>query len=289
MPITTIIVPSKSEKFFAKTIQDILEKATGEIDVIGILDGYELLKEEYSSDPRVRYIHLEPTFHAKKRQGINRAVSEAKGDYVMSVDAHCMFAHGFDEQLIKDHEPNWIQIPRRRRLNAEDWMVEEDGRPPVDYEYIMFRPLFAPKEPGIHGFKWDERTLANQDKMIDDTIHFQGSCWFMTKEWFQRQQFMDNVNYMGWGQESEELGMTTWKNGGYVKTNKNTWYAHLHKGTQYGRMYHLSLKETRASYAYSHKHWLVDNNDFFIKYVERFPQMPGWPNDWRDRIRSLKK
>jgi len=263
-----------------------LEKATGEIEVIGILDGYELPKNEYSTDSRVKYIHLEPTFEAKKRQGINRAVSEAKGDYVMSVDAHCMFAKGFDEQLLMDHEPNWIQIPRRQRLDAENWCIEEDGRPPVDYEYIMFRPLFA-QEPGIHGFKWDERTLANQDKMIDDTIHFQGSCWFMTKEWFQRMHFMQVEGYQGWGQEAEEMGMTTWKNFGWVKTNKNTWYAHLHKGTKYGRMYHLSLKETRRSYAYSYKYWIKDNQKFFISLVEKFPLMPGWPADWKSRIEKL--
>jgi hypothetical protein len=199
-----------------------------------------------------------------------------------------MFAPGFDLQLIKDHNPNWIQIPRRKRLDAENWCVEEDGRPPVDYEYIMFRPLFAPDLPGIHGFKWDERTLANLDTPLDDTIHFQGSCWFMTKEWYQRQQFMQVEGYQGWGQEAEELGMTTWKAGGMVKTNKNTWYAHLHKGNKYGRMYHLSLKEVRASYEYSHTHWIVDNQKFFISLVERFPRMPSWPDNWKARIEGIK-
>ena len=110
--MVTIIIPSKTEKFLKKTIEDVLIKATGEIEVLPVLDGYWPPEEEIVKDSRVRYIHMEPSQKTQKRHGINRAVNEAKGDYVMSVDAHIMFAPGFDEQLVKDHNPNWIQVPR---------------------------------------------------------------------------------------------------------------------------------------------------------------------------------
>lgn len=280
----SIAIPSKTEKFLQRTILDVLEKATGEIEILPILDGYDPPKKEIVKDPRVRYIRLPAVSFSQKRQGINRAVSEAKGEYVMSLDAHCMMAKGFDVQLAKDHKPNWVQIPRRNRLDAEKWALQPqvDTRPPIDYEYIMFPPLI--NDHAIHGFKWDARTLANWDKQIDDTIQFQGSCWFMTKKWFHKMGFMQVEGYTGWGQEAEEISLTTWKNGGRVVTNKNTWYAHLHKGPVHGRMYHLSRDENRRSYAYSYNKWLSENRDFFISLIEKFPLMPGWSADWKRKL-----
>ncbi len=280
----SIAIPSKTEKFLQRTILDVLEKATGEIEVLPILDGYNPPEEEIVKDPRVRYIRLPSVNFSQKRQGINHAVSEAKGEYVMSLDAHCMMAKGFDKQLIKDHQPNWVQIPRRNRLDAEKWSLQPqiDNRPPIDYEYIMFPPLLC--DHAIHGFKWDARTLSRSKNLVDDTIQFQGSCWFMTKKWFHKMGFMQVEGYTGWGQEAEEISFTTWKNGGRVVTNKNTWYAHLHKGPVHGRMYHLSREENRRSYAYSYNLWLVENRDFFISLIEKFPLMPGWPANWKQKL-----
>ena len=291
-PVVTVIIPTKTELFLEKTTRDVLQKATGEIEVIVVLNGYHLPEKEVVLDPRVRYLYLEPQEYTTKRQSVNWAVSEAKGDYVMSVDAHVMFAPGFDEQLVKDHNPNWLQVPRRNRLDAENWclQVQGDQRPPIDYEHIMFPPLITPNNEGtyaIHGFRWDEKTNLRRDIPIDDIIEFQGSCWFMTKEFFQRMGFMRIEGYTGWGQEAEELSFTTWQNGGRVVVNKNTWYAHLHKGEKYGRMYWMSRTENRGSYRYSYQHWIIDNKEFIISLFEKFNKdllMPGWPKDWKDKL-----
>ena len=201
----------------------------------------------------------------------------------MSLDAHCMMAPGFDEQLVKDHQPNWVQVPRRNRLDAENWCIQtqSDSRPPIDYEYTMWPLKFTP--PSLHGFKWDARTLERWDTPIDDTMHIQGSCWFMTKDWFNKCNFMD-LKYQGWGQEGEEIVLQTYFKGGNVKTNKNTWYAHLHKGKKHGRMYHLKISETRASSAYAYDYWVIKNRDFYTKFIERFWPLIGWPKDWRNLL-----
>ena len=282
--MVSIVVPSKTEKFLEQTTRDILAKATGDIEVLVVLDGYELPPEQIVDDPRVIYIHLPAANISQKRQGINRAVLESHGDYVMSVDAHCMFAPGFDEQLVKDHNPNWVQIPRRNRLDAENWCLQpqSDDRPPIDYEYPMFPPLV--KDKSLHGFKWDKRTLERWSIPIDDTLTFQGSCWFMSKDWFNKCGFMQVEGYTGWGQEAEEISFTTWKNGGRVVTNKNTWYAHLHKGQKYGRMYNLSRSECRDSYEYSYNQWVIKNKEFFISLIEKFMPIPGYPDNWKEKI-----
>jgi hypothetical protein len=278
----SIAIPSRKEVFLNQTIRDVLSNATGEIEVFPILDGYE--PDELIEDPRVTYIRLPVVQHTQKRHGINQMAVNCQGDYLMSLDAHCMVAKGFDEQLVKDHQPDWVQIPRRNRLDAENWCIQKqsDNRPPIDYEHTMWPMKFDPY--GLHGFRWDARTLERIDIPLDDTMHFQGSCWFMTKEWFNAMDLMQIEGYSGWGQEAEEIGLKTWRAGGRVITNKNTWYAHLHKGPKYGRMYWMSRESIRACNRFSYQYWVHDNKDFFVDHIEKFWPVPGWPRDWKKRL-----
>ncbi|MDD5013718.1 MAG: glycosyltransferase [Atribacterota bacterium] len=289
----SIVIPSKTEVFLKNTVEDVLKKATGEIEIFPVLDGYDLKSDEIIEDERVKYIKLEPTWYCKKRHGINKVIYElAKGKYVMSLDAHCMMDYGFDEVLIKDLEEDWIAIPRRNRLDAKNWCIQKqsDSRPPIDYEYIMYPPKFDPI--GFHGFKWDDRTLERWNVKVDDTITMQASCWIMHKSWFEKNGFMQIEGFTGWGMEAEELCFTTWLRGGRVITNKNTWYAHLHKGREYGRMYFLPKKETRGCNAFTFDYFV--NNKVpkvihkFSWLIEKFMPMPGWASDWEKQLYSDK-
>ena len=278
----SIVIPSKNEKFLIKTVKDILEKATGEIEVYPVLDGYE--PDEIFDDPRVHWVRFPPTQYSKKRQAINLVAQISNGEYLMSSDAHCMYAKGFDEALTKDLKDNWVAVPRRHRLDAENWSLQTqvDNRPPIDYEYLMWPKKFNP--PAFHGFKWDAKTLEKKDVMIDDIIEIQASCWVMSKKHFFNMGFMQIEGYQGWGQEGEEICMTTWYKGGRVVVNKNTWYAHLHKGPTYGRMYFLDRNETRHSYEYAYDLWVNKRKDFFVSLIEKFGPMPGWPENWKDEL-----
>ena len=189
----SIIIPSRNEIFLQRTIQDVLEKATGEIEIYPILDGYEPPSEELIDDIRVKYIRLTQKSYTQKRHGINLVVSICKGKYVMSLDAHCMMAKGFDEVLTHDLEEDWVALPRRNRLDAENWCIQKqcDNRPPIDYEYLMYPAKFKP--PGFHGFKWDDRTYQRWDIKVDETITMQASCWIMHKSWFKKNGFMQSL------------------------------------------------------------------------------------------------
>jgi hypothetical protein len=280
----SIAIPSRNEKFLKQTILDVLKNATGEIEIFPVLDGYEPPAEEIVVDPRVQYLRI-PLGDGKchKRQGVNLMVSVCKGEYVMSLDAHCMVAKGFDTQLAKDHKPNWVQVPRRHRLDAENWCLQDQhGKPPIDYEFLLFDSILR-SDDCFHGYKWDQRTVERENIPIDDIITFQGSCWFMTKDWYNARGFMD-IKYQGWGQEAEELSFETWKAGGEVKVNKNTWYAHLHKGKKYGRMYFMNKNDNLRSYDYARELWLHKNKDFFISLIEKFIPMPKWPENWKEQI-----
>lgn len=283
-----IVIPSKQELFLKNTIEDVLKNAEGDITVYPILDGYEIPDEEIVKDPRVNYIRFPPTQYAKKRHGINHVAEIGSGKYIMSLDAHCMVAPGFDVKLTADLDENWVAIPRRHRLDAKNWCLQRqaDGRPPIDYEYTMW-PDSSRGPIGLHGFKWDDRTLSRSDLLIDDQMHFQGSCWIMHKSWFKRCEFMHIEGYTGWGQEAEEIGLTTWLTGGRVITNKKTWYAHLHKGREYGRMYYLDKRDTRLSDAYSWDFWfnnrpLKNRVHDFDWFIEKFWPIPNWKENWKE-------
>jgi len=277
----SIAIPSRNEIFLQKTILDVLEKATGDIEIYPILDGYEPPPNELVDDPRVRYIRLPQQRYTQKRHGINHMVDICNGKYVMSLDAHCMMAKGFDEVLIKDLEENEVALPRRNRLDAENWCIQKqsDDRPPIDYEYLMYPAKFNPK--GFHGFKWDERTYQRWNIKVDETITMQGSCWIMHKSWYRKNNFMQIEGYTGWGQEAEEISFTTWCRGGRLITNKNTWYAHLHKGRRYGRMYFMDKKTSKRCNAYAYDFWvnnrLKNKVHTFEWLLERFSPMPNWP------------
>ena len=76
----------------------------------------------------------------------------------MKIDEHCLLDQGYDTKLKADCEDNWVVIPRRYRLEPEEWVVVEDGRPPIDYMYLA-NPFERPHdiEYGLHGSEWKSR------------------------------------------------------------------------------------------------------------------------------------
>ena len=58
MSRVSIILPSRNERFLPRTVQDLLDKAKGDIEVIPVLDGYDQPKPSFT-DPRVKPVRLE--------------------------------------------------------------------------------------------------------------------------------------------------------------------------------------------------------------------------------------
>jgi glycosyltransferase involved in cell wall biosynthesis len=293
--LVSVIIPARNEIFLSKTIQDVLAKATGSIEVIAVLDGYwpvDVAREHWSTpaiidDTRVTYLHT--SVSQGMRDSINAAAALARGQYLLKVDAHVMFAPGYDEVLKKDIEDNWIVIPRRNRLDAELWEVQDVGKPPVDYEFLS-----SPADAGVKGNIWTQRALDRADKpeyMVDENMTFQGSCWFMTRKHYW--DFLGGMSTVGYGtfvREAQEIGLKTWLGGGKVMTNKNVWYAHLHKGPRYGRMYHLDAERIKQGNAYTDDFWFNNRWDGAIHdlawLVERFWPVPTWTPELVEQVRK---
>lgn len=283
MSIVSIIIPSRNELFLPQTINDLITKASGEIEVIAVLDGYwpnpQLLDHK-------NLVLIHRSSPLGMRAAINSAASIAKGEYLMKCDAHCMFAEGYDEVLKTSCDDNWVIIPRRFSLDAENWKIDENGKPPRDYHYLDYPHWDKPHDAGMHGVEWPERGRQRSDPTydIDDNMSCQGSCWFMPKVHFDG--FLHGLSEVGYGtftQEFQEIGNKTWLGGGSVKVNKKTWYAHLHKGKTYGRMWHMSRTDHDAvvqGHGWSANYWMtnqwVDRIHDFEWLIDKFWPIPGW-------------
>lgn len=282
----SVIIPSRNERFLPQTVADLFQKAAGEIEVIAVLDSW------WPDPPLPDYPNL-ILIHRSEAKGmraaINAAAGIARGKYLMKVDAHCMFQEGFDEVLKADCDLDWLVIPRRHRLDAENWCLQEVGKPPIDYHYLSC-PITNRDGYSMHGNIWPERTRerSGPEYDIDDTMSFQGSLWFCHKRYFD--EFIGPLSEVGYGtfsQEPQEIGMKVWLGGGRIITNKKTWYAHLHKGRTYGRGYFMSKSEVVNGHEYSARFWMNDCWEKRVRdiswLVEKFAPVPTWPADWQSR------
>lgn len=200
----TVVIPARNERFLDQTVKEVMDKSGGRAKVIVI-----------ENNPSMR-------------TAINEGVEQADSKYIMKLDAHCMLDKDFDKKLIAEHKPNWVQIPRRKRLDANNWKLVEDGRPDIDYMYIDRHTMGR-----ICGSKNLDEELKK--KLIDDTEVFQGSCYFMEKDYFNHLGLLDDVNFGGSGRESLEIVYKVLMDGGRIIRNKKTWYAHAHLARKYSR------------------------------------------------------
>ena len=211
---TSVIIPSRRERWLDKTINEIQTKFGGTYEITVTLEG----PHKSRLPENVTYIrNKEPR---GMRTAINQAVKHAKGKYLMKLDAHCMLDKDIDLKLIKEHKSNWVQIPRRKRLNPHKWEIITDEGPDIDYMYI-WKPRFIGTKNGAMN-----RNPGLKKILIDDTDTFQGSCYFIEKDHFHKLGLLDDKNFAGSGNEAQEITLKILHDGGRVIRNKKTWYAH---------------------------------------------------------------
>lgn len=241
----SVVIPCYKDPLVFNTVDSILQNAEGDIEVIVTLDGAELDRE--FTDPRVKTILFNET--RGMREAINAAVAIADGEYLMRTDAHCMFADRFDTIIINSIKENEIVVPRRYFLDPDKWEVMLDI-PPVDYEKLVIDT----KHNKFAGVRWSKRAEERKDIPIDETMAMQGSCWVMPHKWWD--DVIVNLQSEGYGthyQDSHEMVFKTWKAGGRLMVNKNTWYAHKHR--KFPRTHNYSNELSRASWDYALETW----------------------------------
>jgi glycosyltransferase involved in cell wall biosynthesis len=279
----SVIVPSRNERFLPQTVADLLAKARGDVELIVVLDGY-WPDPPLPDDPRLKLLHRGAPLGM--RPAINAAARVATGEYLLKCDAHTMWAEGYDLQLKADYQDaGWILVPRRYALDPEAWAFDtSNAKYPIDYHYLS-NPQSMPSNstPGLHGTAWTARREARQAIELDEEMTSQGSGWFMSRRHWDWLGDLDVASYGNFVHEFQELGLKTWLGGGAVMVTKRTWYAHLYKGSRYGRGYALGPTGHREGTQFCTDFWMADlwtRRAHDLRWlIEKFAPVPTWPAD----------
>jgi len=267
--LTTVIIPALNEKYLQRTIENVLENAEGDIEVIAICDGY-WPDPPIKDRPNVRLIHN--TVSRGQRQSINDAARLAQGKYIMKLDAHCAVAPGFNKILQEDCEYDMTMIPRMYNLDHTTWEPKKHKR--TDYMFIgmVGGNLRAQYYAG------SGQPQPRNDKLIDDIMCCMGPCFFMHKARFFELGGCDE-DHGHWGQQGVEVACKAWLSGGRLVVNKRTWFAHWFRGHhkhENGRVgFPYSIRQSQINAARAHSNDLWMNNK--------------WPQQKRDFNWLLKK
>lgn|SRR3989344_3360590 len=236
----SIIIPSYLDKDLQRTIDGLRQNARGDIEIVAVLDGYD---DAITGAKVVRNSQ-----RLGMRGAINNGVAASRGEYILKCDAHCTFDEGYDVKLLSNIEENWIVVPRRYKLNTDNWTLYED--PPIDYEKLIIN-----RPDRICGTEWKSRAEERKDILLDETMVFQGSCYVLSRKHWEWLGGLEEEGYGTFTQEPIEICLKTWLGGGKVMVNKNTWYSHKHR--KYGRTWKFSRsRDIDPGNIYSRDFWL---------------------------------
>ena len=220
----SVLIPSCNEEYLQKTIDDVLDKAVGDVEVIAVLDGYKPLIRE-----RKNLVLLHNDKPVGQRQAVNQAARVAKGKYLMKLDAHCMMDSGWDEILKRDCPYDWTVVPRMYVLDAPNWKPKWSKRT----DFMFIRSPYAEEKPFqieyydakcYRAFPKEYRAYKKADwrkDIICPTMACIGACFFMHKDRYWELGGMDE-GHGHWGQMGIEVACKAWLSGGALMVNKNT-------------------------------------------------------------------
>ena len=254
----SVVIPSYKDPLLHKIIDDILLKSElgDELEIIVILDNY-WPTDPIKNDPRIKIVHLGA--NRGMRGAINAGVSVSKGEYIMRADEHCMFGQGFDRIITSQMEDNWIVTAKRFYLDPVKWEVMDI--PPVD---TMELKISGGKFSGV-----DNKRV--NDIMIEESHAMQGSFWIMKRSWWDKViGELDTELYGPHQQDSHEMVFKTWKAGGKLMVNKNTWHAHKHR--LFPRTHNNGSPENPANCEYSFSQMIKIWGDYYNELKQLWSQ-----------------
>jgi cephalosporin hydroxylase len=273
--LTSVLIPARNEIYLEQTIRNVLANIRGDSEILIMLDGYIPETQIVTGDDRVRFFHNR---EAKgQRASINELARQAKGKFIMKLDAHCAVDEGFDVKLAEDCEYDWTVIPRMYNLDVKTFTPKLRKR--TDYMYIGMNERGELRSLYYGGEQWKE--MHRRTELIDDTMGCMGPGWFMHKERFWELGGCDETQGgpAGWGQQGIEVACKAWLSGGRLVVNKKTWFAHWFRASDGGFPYPIKESDIQKTREYSKDLWL--NNKWegqkrnFQWLIDKF-NPPGW-------------
>ena len=269
MAKVSIIIPGRCEPYFQKTIDSVLTSATGDIEVIAIVDGPGQDPQIYSDDPRVRIYNVEKSIG--QREAYNLGVTMSTGQIVGKIDAHALFCKGFDEELQVHFPDNAIVLPEMRVLDVKKWKDKPRKR-----THFMAIGL------DLYCHYWyDYKKRPEAQVEYPEVMTGQGSCWFCTREWNDYIGLLD-PRVGSWGNVGIEISLRTWLCGGTQIVNKKVWQAHWFRRSEGGFTYPMDGRKVAKAHNFTRENYYFNDHAFenqvrpFKWIIEKFTPVPGW-------------
>ena len=274
----SVIIAGRTERYFKRTVESVREAATGDIEVVAVVDGDEAEPKVESDDSRVKVIRLDKSIG--QRAAYNLGVRESTGKYVMKIDAHCKLSPGFDEVLQESCSPKTIVLPEMRRLNVHKWQDKPRGK--THYMYFGL-------DMYCHFWR-DYRKRPEAKAEYPEVMTGQGSCWFTTREWNDHIELLDE-RVGSWGNVGIEVSLRTWLCGGSQVVNKKAWQAHWFRRDEGGFTYPMDGRKVAKAHKYTRENYYFNDHAFehqerpFSWLIKKFSP-PGWEAYLVDEYKS---
>jgi hypothetical protein len=315
----SVLIPARNELFLSRTVQDVLEHAQADTEVIVVLDGaWPEQGYELAQHLKVQVIYLPEPIGQRAATNLAARVSTAK--YIMKLDAHCSLADGFDRVLIEaaaELGPDVTQIPAQKNLHVHQWRCEKCGTEtyqcpiPTDCEtcqatkrerggpftrVMVWKPRSGTTttcwtfnaEPRFQYGGTDKREIVNG---IGDVMSSLGACFFMARERFWQLSGLDEA-HGSWGSLGIEVACKSWLSGGRQVVNTRTWFAHFFRVGGINFPYPIKGSDQDKARKYSHDLWFTNAWDGQVLplrwLVDKFWSVSGWSEEQRDALPPLR-
>ena len=249
--LLSVLIPSRSEEFLARTVQSLIENKTDDTEIIVGLDG-ELSNPPIPDHDDLTIFYVQKSIGQRAMQ--NKLCELSKAKYVMKLDAHCDVEKDFDRKMIEAFEKegdNVVMTPTMRNLHIFNWVCKNCGmdtyqgpKPEICRSEtcvsekqrfdrkIVWIPKTNPQSTAYRfnknlQFKYFPELRVKQKKTgCVETMSLQGSCFMCTIENYWKYELCDD-SWGSWGQQGSEVAIKAWTGGLRVLCNRDTWYAHL--------------------------------------------------------------
>ena len=221
MSVSVIIPAHNEEQWVNRTINNIFDTATGEIEVIVVLNG-----NWHPVDPRAKVIRNKD--NEGERVAMNQAAEVATGTHLLRIDAHCDFSPvGWDKMMEEVTGPtdmtqavltavtkDWVRKPEHRYERCRLLPNYE-----AKWEKPNAIPLGSKNEKGETFVRWQSgSTIPNMSST---------GCGFMIRKAFYDEIAGADESYPIMGAIGEEFSVRVWMAGGKVQTRTDVIIGHI--------------------------------------------------------------
>lgn len=235
----SILIPARNEPYLQKTVDD--------------------LKAHIEADTEI--LVGEDTQPIGQRAMTNRLAKEAKGRFLLKLDAHVSVGPGFDRILLEQMDERTILAPTLLPLKGESWTT--NGKKQMK-QFVFDQHLVMQHAEGEAG----------------ETMCLQGSSWVVHKDTYWKWELGDE-SLGSWGSQGVELGIKAFLNGGRCMTTDKTYYGHVFRHQDSDFPYDRGLEPGK----YANQEMLRRyKNKSIAPLIEKF----GYPADWtKESVEAL--